>query len=321
MHPTSIIQLNLFGDRYTKRYEDLVKARVYIKHGEYDRVAELFDGKLARYLDNKDMAKALSQTLKIPINSVYGLTSAPFPNAFKDPRNKDNIVAKRGALFMILLKNEVQKLGYRVAHIKTDSIKIPDATPEIIQFVMDFGKRYGYTFEHEATYEKMCLVNDAVYIAKYADGAHEYELSTGEKILTPWTATGKQFQVPYVFKTLFSDSEIVFKDLCEIKQVKTAIYLDFNEGMSEDEHHYVFVGRVGQFCPMVDGAGGGLLLRQGDDGKYSAVTGSKGYRWMESEVVKTVGKEDLIDRGYYRKMVDTAIETISQYGDFEEFSS
>ena len=56
---------------------------------------------------------------------------------------------------MIDLKNEVLKRGFQVAHIKTDSIKIPDATPEIIQFVMDFGERYGYTFEHEATYDRM----------------------------------------------------------------------------------------------------------------------------------------------------------------------
>ena len=61
---------------------------------------------------------------------------------------------------MINLKHEVQERGFTVAHIKTDSIKIPDATPEIIQFVMDYGKRYGYTFEHEATYDRMCLVND-----------------------------------------------------------------------------------------------------------------------------------------------------------------
>lgn len=41
---------------------------------------------------------------------------------------------------MINLKHEVQERGFTVAHIKTDSTKIPDATPEIIQFVMDYGK-------------------------------------------------------------------------------------------------------------------------------------------------------------------------------------
>lgn len=66
--------------------------------------------------------------LKIPINSVYGMTSARFDNKFKDPRNIDNIVAKRGSLFMIDLKHFVQEQGFVVAHIKTDSIKI-DATP------------------------------------------------------------------------------------------------------------------------------------------------------------------------------------------------
>ena len=69
---------------------------------------------------------------------------------------------------MIDLKNAVLERGFDVAHIKTDSIKIPNATPEIIEFVMNFGKMYGYTFEHECTYDRMCLLNDAVYICKYA---------------------------------------------------------------------------------------------------------------------------------------------------------
>ena len=124
-------------------------------------------------------AEDLAQALKIVINSVYGLTAANFENPFRDPRNKDNIVAKRGALFMTLLKSEVEKRGFCVAHIKTDSIKIPDATPEIMDFVIRFGKEYGYLFETEANFEKFCLVNDAVYVAKFKDGKHAGE----------WTAT------------------------------------------------------------------------------------------------------------------------------------
>ena len=110
--------------------------------------------------------KELANALKTVVNSVYGLTSASFENPFRDPRNKDNIVAKRGALFMTLLKREVQKLGYTVAHIKTDSIKIPDADDRIREFVLKFGKEFGYDFETEAEFDKFCLVNDAVYIAK-----------------------------------------------------------------------------------------------------------------------------------------------------------
>ena len=121
---------------------------------------------------------------------------------------------------MIDLKHEVQKRGFTVAHIKTDSIKIPDATPEIIQFVMDFGKKYGYTFEHEATYDRMCLVNDAVYMCKYDDGH--------------WDATGTQFQIPYVFKTLFSKEDIMFEDVCKVINVqKGSLYLDFNEDLND----------------------------------------------------------------------------------------
>lgn len=279
----------------------------YIKHGDYDAAGKLFDGKLKPYLTSKDQAKTLAYALKIAINSVYGLTAAKFDNKLRDPRNVDNIVAKRGALFMVDLKHAVQEEGYVVAHIKTDSIKIPNADQKIIDFVMEFGKKYGYTFEHEATYSKLCLVNDAVYIAKDKADGH-------------WTATGTQFQVPYVFKTLFSKEPVVFEDLCETKTVNTALYLDMNEGLPEDEHDYHFVGKAGLFCPMKPGTGGGILLRE-KDGKYYAATGTKGYRWLEAEIVKELGKENDIDKSYYESLADDAIKDISSYGDYEWFVS
>lgn len=344
MHPSSIIAEELFGPTYTKRFQEIRDARVAIKHKEFDKARKMLNGALAKYLTDESAADALAQALKIAINSVYGLTSASFENPFRDNRNKDNIVAKRGALFMINLKHEVQKRGFTVAHIKTDSIKIPDATPEIIQFVMDYGKMYGYIFEHEATYDRMCLVNNAVYIAKYKDGKHAGE----------WTATGTQFQIPYVFKRLFSKEGITFEDMCETKSVTGALYLDMNEALPDvsaleaerdklakkdpamardglDEeiakgHDYIFIGRVGQFCPIKPGCGGGLLCRESVDKKtgekkYDAATGTKGYRWLESEMVKTLGKEDCIDRSYYDALVDAASTDISKYGDFEWFVS
>lgn len=319
MHPHSTIMEVLFGVKYTKRFYDIVYGRVNIKHEDWEAVNNMLDGKLTKYvqkvIDGEMTSKDLANALKTAINSVYGLTAASFDNPFHDRRNVDNIVAKRGALFMVDLKKAVQAKGFTVAHIKTDSIKIPNATPEIIQFVMDFGKRYGYTFEHEATYDRMCLVNDAVYIAKYKDGKHAGE----------WTATGKQFQVPYVFKKLFSKENIEFEDMCETMSVSTSLYLDMNESLPEGEHDYHFVGKVGAFCPIKAGCGGGELLREGTDKdgnqKFSAATGSKGFRWLESETVKTLDKEGDIDRTYYNAMVDTAIDTISKYGDFRQFQS
>lgn len=310
MHPSSIVAENLFGDEYTKRFKDILDARIAIKHKDFDKAKTMLNGKLAKYLSDESLAADLAQALKIAINSVYGLTSAGFENPFRDIRNKDNIVAKRGALFMINLKHEVQKRGFTVAHIKTDSIKIPNATPEIISFVTEYGKLYGYNFEHEATYDRMCLVNDAVYIARYKDGKHAGQ----------WTATGTQFQVPYVFKKLFSKEEITFKDMCETKSVSTSMYLDMNEKLPEDEHNYIFVGKVGSFCPIKKDCGGGVLYRE-KDGKYYAVTGSKGYRWLEAELVKAMNRESDIDEGYYISLVNTAVDTISKYGDFEWFTS
>ena len=345
-HPHSIIFECLFGPEYTKRFEDIVKARVAIKHKDFDTAGELLGGALKPYL-NEEQAADLAQALKIVINSIYGLTSAGFVNEFRDPRNKDNIVAKRGALFMTLLKREVQKRGFTVCHIKTDSIKIPDATQDIIDFVTNFGKEYGYTFETEANFEKFCLVNDAVYVARFKDGKNAGE----------WTATGKQFAVPYVFKTLFSKEPIELKDMCEAFSVKSALYLDMNEKLPDvsayekevskledkykkgklsdttfekecqrlndliaEGHDYHFIGKVGQFCPVKPGKGGGLLMRE-QNGKYYAATGTTGFRWLESEMMMAPGNEENIDRSYYRKLVDDALETIGQYGDAEMFIS
>jgi len=322
MHPSSIELLNLFGP-YTKNFSDIKAARIAIKHHDFDAVSKMLDGKLAPYLTGKDEdADALAYALKIVINIVYGLTSASFPNKFKDPRNVDNIVAKRGALFMIDLKHAVQEKGWTVAHIKTDSIKIANATPEMIEFVTEFGAKYGYVFEHEATYSKMCLVNKSTYIARYADNKeHSYTLPTGEKVKTSWTATGKQFQEPYVFKTLFCHAPLIFDDMCEVKNTKTAFYLDMNEGCSDDsEHAYKFIGRAGQFCPVQKGVGGGRLVRE-QNGKFYSATDADGYRWLESETVRSLNLEDKIDRSYYDKRVDEAVKDISEYGDFEWFIS
>ena len=217
---------------------------------------------------------------------------------------------------MRTLQEEIVKRGFKVAHIKTDSCKVPNATPEIISFIQEFGKKYGYEMEHEATYDRMCLVNNAVYIAKYDDKGIR---NKGGKHAGKWTATGTQFQRPYVFKSLFSKEPIIFEDMCETKSVKKgAMYLDFNEGLSEDEHNYKFVGKVGQFCPMQEGVGAARLMVL-NNGKYNSVTGTKDSRWLESGAVKDLGLEDKINKDYYRQECDEAIAAINKYGDFEEF--
>jgi phage/plasmid-associated DNA primase len=314
MHPSSIEAECLFGPMYTKRFSEIKQARIAAKHHDFEASRDLLGGVLTKYLTSDEEADKLASALKIVINSVYGYTSATFTNPFKDPRNMDNIVAKRGALFMVNLVEAVKAKGFTVAHIKTDSIKIPDATDEIIQFVMDYGKEYGYSFEHEATYDKLCLVNDAVYIARYDDMGIR---NKGGKHAGEWTATGTQFQVPYVFKTLFSKEPITFDDMCETKTVQTALYLDFNDNLPEGEHDYHFVGKAGLFCPILPGKGGGELVRDGGNGKFVSATGAKGYRWLESEMVKNLHKEHDIDKTYYRDLCNTAIETISEFTDFE----
>lgn len=326
MHPHSAIRLGIFGETITQRYSDLVEARVCVKHikeigdesyqnaiilmnkikdGCGQIIIDVLAGLSGKELKKK--CKAIANALKTAINSVYGLTSASFDNKLRDSRNVDNIVAKYGALFMINLKHELWNRGFKVAHVSTDSIKVPDATPEIIQFIMDYGKQYGYTFEHEATYSKMCLVDDTNYIA--------YEVEAdGAPLEKPfWTATGKKFAVPYIFKSLFSHEPIIFEDMCETISVKEgALHLIYDDGGDN------FVGRVGQFTPVTQN---GASLYRVKDGKNYAASGTKGYKWLESESVIAGHLENFIDRSYYTKMCDDAIATINKYGDFDEFVS
>ncbi len=311
MHPSSIISENLFGDEYTSRFKEILDARICIKHKDFDKAKTMLNGVLTKYLDDESQAEALEHALKIAINSVYGLTCAGFENPFRDPRNKDNIVAKRGALFMINLKEEVEARGGEVIHIKTDSIKVVNPNKELADFIIEYGKRYGYIFEVEHIFEKICLVNDAVYVAKLA--------ADDPKKPNKWTATGTQFKVPYIFKKLFTGEEITLDDMTEVKSVKSAIYLDMNENLSDEEHDYQFVGKVGAFCPIKAGKGGGVLVRDNEKGGYGAVTGTKNYRWLEAETVRTFARENDIDKEYYDSLARKAIKTIESFGNAEDF--
>ena len=338
MHPSSAIALNIFGDEITAKFKAIVDGRVDVKHIHNlkdkayedglntlgvlgDNIIEVIEGyfidgvKAGESVDY--LAGCLADALKTAINSVYGLTSAPFPNKLKDPRNKDNIVAKRGALFMLTLKHKLLDMNITIVHISTDSIKIANATPDIITFIMDFGKTYGYTFEHEASYSRMCIVNDAVYIAQYMSEDRCMELYgylPSKQKPNKWTATGKQFQVPYVFKTLFSHEELSFKDLIIPFQVKSSLYLHKNDA-------YRFVGRFGSFIPVKDENLGSELLRDAGDGKFAAATGSKGYLWAEAEAIKAYSADPMseVDLSYFDKLANEAIDTINEYVPFEEF--
>lgn len=307
MHPTSIVELNLFGP-YTEKYAALKDARMAIKHKDYDTARSLLDGKLTQFLvdaeANPEAADELSYALKIVINIVYGLTSARFDSMFRDNRNKDNIVAKRGALFMINLRHEVQDRGFQVIHIKTDSIKIPNATQEIIDFIVEYGRGFGYDFEHETTYDKICLINDAVYVACDSSG---------------WVAVGAQFQNSYVFKELFSHEPIVFSDLCETKHVaKGAMYLDFHG--ATDVSDMTFVGRTGSFMPVR--YDGGVLWRVFEDKKYH-VTGTKGYEWIERERAKYRETIDELhtDMDYFEHLKRDALGAIEQFVSYDRLVS
>lgn len=286
MHPRSVIELNMFG-AYTKNFEALMDGRLACKHNDMDLLKSMFDGKLIEILNQEGITlKDISNGLKTAINAVYGLTSASFENAFRHPDNNDNIVAKRGALFMIDLKHAVQDLGYDVAHIKTDSIKIPNADQKIIDFIFDFGKDYGYNFEHEETYKRLALVNKSTYICQDQEDV--------------WHATGAQFADPYVFKTLFTKEPLTEEDFFVTKEVKNAsIHLGEK-----------FIGRLAELYASETGE---EVFRVTED-KKGSISGTKGVKWKLSK--DWSGKND-VDMSYYKELVEKAVDAIKKVGDVE----
>lgn len=284
MHPNSLVNMNYFGP-YTQRYADLLKVRVLLKHNKIDEVKQMFDGVLAPFLDNPEYLKPLVTALKIVINSVYGMTSAKFDNKFKHPDNVDNIVAKRGALFMVDLKFAIEEQGYKVCHIKTDSVKVPNADEKIIQFVHDFGKqeKYNYKFEHEHTYKRMALINNAVYIAQLEDDS--------------WSPVGAEYANTYLLKRVWTKEELVDRDFFITKQSKGHIYLG-------DE----FVGKVGSIYASKTGA---ECMWTEDDENFKSVTGTKGYLFKQTDQFDI---ED-VDFSYYDKVAVDGLKKIMKVGD------
>lgn len=300
MHPTSLVEMNFFGP-YTKKYKDMLDARVLIKHGQLEEVGKMFDGRLSDILDKASSPKDLSNALKIVLNSVYGYTgSNKYDRPFWDPRNEQNVIAKRGALFMVDLRNALLERGCVPFHFKTDSVKIADHTEEDIRFVREFGSKYGYTFELEGVYEKLALVTDADLAGKWAD--------TGE-----WDVVGARFKKPpYVYKKLFSGEQITIDDMVIMNTTKgsSAIYLEAENGGLD------FMGKVGLFLPMK--THGGSLYRI-DGERKSAINGSKGYRWLPADVVLNLHLEDDIDESYYEKLVQEAYDKLASVGDAYAF--
>lgn len=318
-HPSSIEQLNLFG-KQTKRYSDLKKARYAIKHKDFDSVRNMFDGKLAKYFTGseeqlKSNAKAVSTAFKLILNAFYGMTSSPHDYfEAKDPRNINNIVALRGAMVLKIIQDEVEARGFKVVHIKTDSIKIADPTDEILDYVVKRGYDYGYTFETEHTWNRLCLIDDAQFI-----GLHDYD--DPDSPFT-WDATGKKFQVPYIYKSLFTHEPITFEDMCETFTVNAgALHLVFDEGTDKEVDKYI--GRVGQFTPVLTGKGAHLY--RVNDGKRYAASGSTNketkerYDWLESKEVFNNHLEGIINKSFYISKCNDAIDTLNKFGNYDQF--
>jgi hypothetical protein len=81
-----------------------------------------------------------------------------------------------------------------------------------------------------------------------------------------------------------------------------------------------FVGRTGRFVPVTTETGGGALYRV-KDGKCYAVTGTKGYLWIEASLAKANLEQVEIDYRYFDALINDATKAIEKFGNFEDFCS
>lgn len=309
LHPNSLIAMNYFGP-YTPRFKAMVDCRVFVKMKDFEGAIKAFNDvdpaladKLRPYLQDESMAGDLAHALKIVINIVYGMTSAKYDNKFKSPLNIDNCVAKRGALFMMMLQEEVESKGYEVIHIKTDSIKIVDMDDAIKEYCMNRANEFGYVFEHEHTFDKLALTNKATLI-------HRVGWSPDPEEIGEWIAIGAQYEMPIVKKTLFTHEPIMEEDYFLFKQstapIKMTNKASFKDILPEDNDR--FIGKNAEVY--ASHSGKNLYADRGET--KAAVTGTKGYLWSLASEYK--GKED-IDMQYYEMLVSNAVDDIFKKGD------
>lgn len=346
LHPHSLIAINYFGE-YTPKFAALVACRMYIKHGRLEEAAHAFDEidielskKLAKYLEDDSMADALAHAMKIIINIVYGMTSASFDNKFRHPGNIDNIVAKRGALFMMQTQDEVEAMGQKIIHVKTDSFKMPnlvhgsDRQKEIYDYIQSRAHEYGYNFDYEANFDKLALTNKAVII-----GHIVYNVKP--KKIGHWEAIGPTYAEPYVHKSLFTHEDFVESDYQQFKQAKSSIYLD-DKFIGKNANVYASktggtLYRTGeidlakkaqtrwmkQLSPEKAAKDLGIEVEHYNDivnsnfkpemvTTYNSVSGTKGFKWRQWSDYKGV---DDIDMTYYEGLVKDAVDGIYKVGD------
>ena len=126
--------------------------------------------------------------------------------------------------------------------------------------------------------------------------------------------TAEEKRLEYLTKKLFKEEvpkgyeslEMVEKEMGEL------------DAKVREGHQYEFVGKVGQFVPVVNGIGGGKLYRI-QDGRRFAIGGTSGYRWLEADTVKLYGWQDKVDLGYFREACDEAIADINKVSEPADF--
>jgi energy-coupling factor transporter ATP-binding protein EcfA2 len=275
--------------------------------------------------------KGVRQCIKEFCNQGYGIFAATFSTRARNPHDNGNPVANFSACTVVRGVEAAIEAGGSVKHVKTDSLKMPAVTRQVLDAVFASAEKVGQKFEVEDIYQKFLLLNKSEYAA-FAQSDKQ------------WHFRGKKFLRPYIRKCLFTGEPMVFDDYCETISSQGTLYLVNPDNPSDSEH----IGKVGRFIPMPNAASGGRtlvtervlangnkVLEEADDVSnndecpdgepafaYSAPSGTKGWLWVEKEAYILAYGEDLthIDHSYYEHMQKAVIDEINAITPFDELT-
>jgi hypothetical protein len=272
--------------------------------------------------------KGIRGCVKEFCNQGYGIFTATFDTRSRNPHNNGNPVANYSACTVVKAVDAVMAHGGHVVHVKTDSLKIPAVTREVLDAAMASAVEVGQSFDIEDIYQKFLLLNKSEYAA----------FAQSDK---SWHFRGKKFLRPYIRKMLFMHDPMSFDDYAETIASQGTLYL-VNPNDPEDRQH---IGKVGKFLPMASVEEGGRTLvtervntkgqkelvvadvGNGDecpDGEplftQSAPGGTKGYLWMDKDAYILMYGEDLshVNHAYYENMQQAVIDEINEIVPFAE---
>ena len=158
-------ELMTVNEKFKSTYANRFKCFLFMGTNKPVRITDAKSGLIRRLIDVSPSGNKLNpkeyKTIVKQVSFELGAIAYHCQEIYLDnPGRYDDYIP----ISMLGASNEVEAQGYKVIHIKTDSIKIENPDDYILDFICKYGKRHGYEFEVEHIFDRICLVNNAVWL-------------------------------------------------------------------------------------------------------------------------------------------------------------